>query len=209
VRKGLLASKKLILENLHAPTSLSGIPGGRLQEHKCGFICARGFKSGDPAIDSARKYSCTNTQQNRRSCRPSSGEETILSRGNRRTTSVVGVPFFTCCCSGKAPCLGKRQENSYALCREIVLWSGKNIGRITWSRLYSQVCCKLFFQKSVIISVDVVSSDILSRNGKNATMQDQSQGRTRRVFRLVRTLQRVKDCCIMRCKRLVAWMLER
>jgi hypothetical protein len=95
VRKGLLASKKLILENLHAPTSLSGIPGGRLQEHKCGFICARGFKSGDPAIDSARKYSCTNTQQNRRSCRPSSGEETILSRGNRRTTSVVGVPFFT------------------------------------------------------------------------------------------------------------------
>ncbi len=28
-------------------------------------------------------------------------------------------------------------------------------------------------------SVDVVSSDILSRNGKSATMQDQSQGKTR------------------------------
>jgi hypothetical protein len=40
--------------------------------------------------------------------------------------------------------------------------------------------------------VDVASSDILSRNGKSATMQDQSQGRTRRVFRLVRALRRVK-----------------
>jgi hypothetical protein len=40
--------------------------------------------------------------------------------------------------------------------------------------------------------VDVVSSDILSRNEKNATMQDQSQGRTRRVFRLVQALRRVK-----------------
>jgi hypothetical protein len=40
--------------------------------------------------------------------------------------------------------------------------------------------------------VDVVSSDILSRNRKSATMQDQSQGRTRRVFRLVRALRRVK-----------------
>jgi hypothetical protein len=34
--------------------------------------------------------------------------------------------------------------------------------------------------------VDVVSSDILSRNGESVTMQDQSQGRTQRVFRLVR-----------------------
>jgi hypothetical protein len=41
-------------------------------------------------------------------------------------------------------------------------------------------------------TVDVVSSDILSRNGKSATMQDQSQGRIRRVFRLVRALRRVK-----------------
>jgi hypothetical protein len=41
-------------------------------------------------------------------------------------------------------------------------------------------------------SVDVVSSDIWSRNGKNAIMQDQSRGRTRRVFRLVRALRRVK-----------------
>jgi hypothetical protein len=41
-------------------------------------------------------------------------------------------------------------------------------------------------------SVDVVSSDILSRNGKSVTMQDQSQGRTRRVFRLVQALRRVK-----------------
>jgi hypothetical protein len=40
--------------------------------------------------------------------------------------------------------------------------------------------------------VDVGSSDIWSRNGKSATMQDQSQGRTRRVFRLVRALRRVK-----------------
>jgi hypothetical protein len=43
-----------------------------------------------------------------------------------------------------------------------------------------------------ITHVDVVSSDILSRNGKIATMQDQSQGRTRRVFKLVRALRRVK-----------------
>jgi hypothetical protein len=40
--------------------------------------------------------------------------------------------------------------------------------------------------------VDVVSSDILSRNRKSVTMQDQSQGRTQRVFRLVRALRRVK-----------------
>jgi tyrosine-protein phosphatase YwqE len=40
--------------------------------------------------------------------------------------------------------------------------------------------------------VNVVSSDILSRNEKNATMQDQSQERTRRVFRLVRVIRRVK-----------------
>ncbi len=31
-----------------------------------------------------------------------------------------------------------------------------------------------------IAHVDVVSSDILSRNGKSVTMQDQSQGKTRR-----------------------------
>jgi hypothetical protein len=41
-------------------------------------------------------------------------------------------------------------------------------------------------------TVDVVSSDILSMNGKSVTMQDQSQGRTRRVFRLVCALRRVK-----------------
>jgi hypothetical protein len=41
-------------------------------------------------------------------------------------------------------------------------------------------------------SVDVVSSDILNRNGKSATMQDQSQGRTCRVFRLIRAIRRVK-----------------
>jgi hypothetical protein len=41
-------------------------------------------------------------------------------------------------------------------------------------------------------TVDVVSSDILSRNGKSATMQDQSQERTRRVFRLVQSLWIVK-----------------
>jgi hypothetical protein len=41
-------------------------------------------------------------------------------------------------------------------------------------------------------TVDVMSSDILSRNGKSVTVQDQSRGRTRRVFRLVRALRRVK-----------------
>jgi hypothetical protein len=41
-------------------------------------------------------------------------------------------------------------------------------------------------------TVNVMSSDILSRNGKSVTMQDQSQGRTRQVFRLVRALRRVK-----------------
>jgi hypothetical protein len=46
--------------------------------------------------------------------------------------------------------------------------------------------------KSRIQCVDVVSSDNLSRNGKSVTMQDQSQGRTRWVFRLVRALRRVK-----------------
>jgi hypothetical protein len=45
---------------------------------------------------------------------------------------------------------------------------------------------------TVELPVDVVSSDILSRNGKSATMQDQSQERTQRVFRLVRVLRRVK-----------------
>jgi hypothetical protein len=50
--------------------------------------------------------------------------------------------------------------------------------------------CPGGMRSSVI--VDVVSSDILSRNGKSATMQDQSRGRTRRVFRLVRALRRVK-----------------
>jgi hypothetical protein len=43
-----------------------------------------------------------------------------------------------------------------------------------------------------LVCVDIVSSDILSRNGKSVTMQDQSRGRTRRVFRLVRALRRVK-----------------
>jgi hypothetical protein len=41
-------------------------------------------------------------------------------------------------------------------------------------------------------SVDIVLSDILSRNGKNVIMQDQSQGRTQRVFKLVQALRRVK-----------------
>jgi hypothetical protein len=48
------------------------------------------------------------------------------------------------------------------------------------------------FDKTEYHGVDVVSSDILSRNGKNVTMQDQSQGRTRRIFRLIRSLRRVK-----------------
>jgi hypothetical protein len=43
-----------------------------------------------------------------------------------------------------------------------------------------------------IIHVDIVPSDIWSRNGKNATMQDQSRERTRRIFRLVQVLRRVK-----------------
>jgi hypothetical protein len=38
-----------------------------------------------------------------------------------------------------------------------------------------------------------MSSDILSRNGKNATIENQSQGRTRRVFKLVWALRRVKN----------------
>jgi hypothetical protein len=46
--------------------------------------------------------------------------------------------------------------------------------------------------ETCLIFVDVVSSDILSRNGKSVTMQDQSQGRTWRVFRLVQALRRVK-----------------
>jgi hypothetical protein len=41
-------------------------------------------------------------------------------------------------------------------------------------------------------SVNVVSSNIWSRNGKSATMQDQSRGRTQQFFRLVRDLWRVK-----------------
>jgi hypothetical protein len=52
-----------------------------------------------------------------------------------------------------------------------------------------------FFRNTIqtqILTVDCMSSDILSRNEKSATMQDQSQGRTRRVFRLVRALRRVK-----------------
>jgi hypothetical protein len=48
------------------------------------------------------------------------------------------------------------------------------------------------FDMNIVFIVDVVSSDILSRNGKNATIQDQSQGRTRRIFRLIRALRRVK-----------------
>jgi hypothetical protein len=43
-----------------------------------------------------------------------------------------------------------------------------------------------------IIHVDIVPSDIWSRNGKNTTMQDQSRERTRRIFRLVQVLRRVK-----------------
>jgi hypothetical protein len=43
----------------------------------------------------------------------------------------------------------------------------------------------------IYIYIDVVSSDILNRNGKSVTMQDQSLGRTRRVFRLVQALRRV------------------
>jgi hypothetical protein len=46
--------------------------------------------------------------------------------------------------------------------------------------------------ETCLIFVDVVSSDILSRNGKSATIQDQSQGRTQQVFRLVRALRRIK-----------------
>jgi hypothetical protein len=48
------------------------------------------------------------------------------------------------------------------------------------------------FDMNIVFIVDVVSSDILSRNGKNATIQDQSQERTRRIFRLIRALRRVK-----------------
>jgi hypothetical protein len=43
-----------------------------------------------------------------------------------------------------------------------------------------------------IHTVDVVSSDILNRNEKSVTMQDQSQGRTQQVFTLVQALWRVK-----------------
>jgi hypothetical protein len=43
-----------------------------------------------------------------------------------------------------------------------------------------------------IILVDVVPSDIWSRNGKSVTMQDQSRERTRRIFRQVQALRRVK-----------------
>jgi hypothetical protein len=46
--------------------------------------------------------------------------------------------------------------------------------------------------ETCLIFVDVVSSDILSRNVKSATIQDQSQGRTQQVFRLVRALRRIK-----------------
>jgi uncharacterized membrane protein len=53
----------------------------------------------------------------------------------------------------------------------------------------SSACVKTNQHK---IFVDVMSSDILNRNGKSVTIQDQSQGRTRRVFRLVRALRRVK-----------------
>jgi hypothetical protein len=48
------------------------------------------------------------------------------------------------------------------------------------------------FDMNIVFIIDVVSSDILSRNRKSATIQDQSRGRTRRVFRLVRALWRVK-----------------
>jgi hypothetical protein len=44
----------------------------------------------------------------------------------------------------------------------------------------------------IIQCVDVVSSDILSRNGQSVTMQDQSKERTQKVFRLVRVIRRVK-----------------
>jgi hypothetical protein len=41
------------------------------------------------------------------------------------------------------------------------------------SEVFAQVTC-------LVVCVDIVSSDILSSNEKSATMQDQSQGRTRR-----------------------------
>jgi hypothetical protein len=50
---------------------------------------------------------------------------------------------------------------------------------------------QVLMPKMSIGLVDVVSSDILSRNEKIAIMQDQSRGRTRQVFRLVRALLRV------------------
>jgi hypothetical protein len=59
-----------------------------------------------------------------------------------------------------------------------------------WGQL--QILRYWYVCEPVMHFVDVVSSDILSRNGKSVTMQDQSQGRTRRVLRLVRALRRVK-----------------